>query len=320
MANITAKDVADLRAKTGLGMMDCKKALVEAEGDVEKAVKILREKGLATAEKKADRVAAEGVVAILSKNGVTAMVEVNSETDFAAKSDAFKEFVNGVLETIVANKPATVEELLAMDYVGGTETVQKTLIEKIAFIKENLTVRRFVIVEGVTSSYIHGFGGTGVIVKFETNVADKDGFAEYAKNIALQIAAGNPPKYVNIEDVPAEAVAEEKAVLIAQMKNDPKNANKPDSILDKIVSGRLGKFYERVCLVEQGYVKEDSMTVGAYTKATAKELGGDIKIVSFNLFEKGEGIEKKEENYAEEIAKSPSAPWTRTTLPRSQAL
>ncbi len=303
MANITAKDVADLRAKTGLGMMDCKKALVEAEGDVEKAVKILREKGLATAEKKADRVAAEGLVAILSKDGVTAMVEVNSETDFAAKSDAFKEFVNGVLATIVANKPATVEELLAMNYLDTAETVQKTLIEKIAFIKENLTIRRFVIVEGVTSNYIHGFGGTGVIVKFETNVADKDGFAEYAKNIALQIAAGNPPKYVNIEDVPAEAVAEEKAVLIAQMKNDPKNANKPDNILDKIVSGRLGKFYERVCLVEQGYVKEDSMTVGAYTKATAKELGGDIKIVSFYLYEKGEGIEKKEENYAEEIAK-----------------
>ena len=303
MANITAKDVAELRAKTGLGMMDCKKALVEAEGDVEKAVKILREKGLATAEKKADRVAAEGVVAIMSKNGVTAMVEVNSETDFAAKSDAFKEFVNGVLETIIANKPANVEALLALNYLDTAETVQKTLIEKIAYIKENITVRRFVIVEGVTSSYIHGFGGTGVVVKFETNVADKDGFAEYAKNIALQIAAGNPPKYVNIEDVPADAVAEEKAVLIAQMKNDPKNANKPDSILEKIVSGRLGKFYERVCLVEQGYVKEDSMTVGAYTKATAKELGGDIKIVSFNLFEKGEGIEKKEENYAEEIAK-----------------
>ncbi len=303
MANITAKDVADLRAKTGLGMMDCKKALVEAEGDVEKAVKILREKGLATAEKKADRVAAEGKVEVMTKNGVTAMIEVNSETDFAAKSDAFKEFVTGLLETIIAKKPADVAELLTLNYLDTAETVQKTLIEKIAFIKENISIRRFVIVEGVTSSYIHGFGGTGVVVKFDTDCADKAGFAEYAKNIALQIAAGNPPKYVNIEDVPAEAVAEEKAVLIAQMKNDPKNANKPDSILDKIVSGRLGKFYERVCLVEQGYVKEDSMTVGAYTKATAKELGGDIKIVSFYLYEKGEGIEKKEEDYAAEIAK-----------------
>ena len=303
MANITAKDVAALRAQTGLGMMDCKKALVEADGNVEKAVKILREKGLATAEKKAGRIAAEGRVDVLTKNGYTAMVEVNSETDFAAKSDAFKEFVTGVLETIIANKPATVEELLALNYCDTAETVQKTLIEKIAMIKENLSIRRFVLVEGITSSYIHGFGSTGVIVKFCTDVADKAGFAEYAKNIALQIAAGNPPQYVNIEDVPAEAVAEEKAVLIAQMKNDPKNANKPDAILEKIVSGRLGKFYERVCLVEQGYVKEDSMTVGAYTKATAKELGGDIKICSFVLYEKGEGIEKKEDNFAEEIAK-----------------
>jgi len=303
MANITAKDVANLRAQTGLGMMECKKALVEAEGDFEAAVKILREKGLATAEKKAGRIAAEGRVDILSKDGYTAMVEVNAETDFAAKSDAFKEFVSGVLETIIANKPATLEELLATNYCDTANTVQQTLIEQIAIIKENLSVRRFVLVEGVTSSYIHGFGSTGVIVKFDTDVADKEDFAVYAKNIALQIAAGNPPQYVNIEDVPAEAVAEEKAVLIAQMKNDPKNANKPDAILVKIVSGRLGKFYERVCLVEQAYVKEDDMTVGTYTKNTAKALGGTIKIVSFDLFEKGEGIQKKEENFADEIAK-----------------
>ena len=303
MANFTAKDVANLRAKTGLGMMDCKNALVEADGDQDKAIKILREKGLATAEKKAGRIAAEGRVDIMTKDGVTAMVEVNSETDFAAKSDAFKGFVTGLLETIIANKPADVAALMDCTYVGGADSVQKTLVDLIAVIKENLSVRRFVIVEGVTSTYIHGFGTTGVIVKFDTDVADKDGFAEYAKNIALQIAAGNPPQYVNIEDVPAEAVAEEKAVLIAQMKNDPKNANKPDQILEKIVSGRLGKFYERVCLVEQAYVKEDSIKVGAYTKATAKELGGDIKIAAFVLFEKGEGIEKKEENFAEEIAK-----------------
>ena len=303
MANITAKDVANLRAQTGLGMMECKKALVEAEGDFEAAVKLLREKGLATAEKKAGRIAAEGRVDILSKDGYTAMVEVNAETDFAAKSDAFKAFVTGVLETIIAKKPATLEELLATNYCGTENTVQQTLIEQIAMIKENISVRRFELIEGVTSSYVHGFGSTGVVVKFDTDVADKDGFAEYAKNIALQIAAGNPPQYVNIEDVPAEAVNEEKSVLIAQMKNDPKNANKPDAILEKIVSGRLGKFYERVCLVEQGYVKDDDMTVGTYTKNTAKALGGSIKIVSFCLYEKGEGIEKKEENFAEEIAK-----------------
>ena len=303
MATITAKDVAELRAQTGLGMMDCKKALVEAEGDMEKAVKILREKGMATAEKKAGRIAAEGRVDILTENGVTAMVEVNSETDFAAKSDAFKEFVIGLLKTIIAKRPANVEELLTQNYDNTDETVQKTLIEKIAIIKENLQIRRFVIVEGITSTYIHGFGSTGVIVKFDTDVANKPGFAEYSKNIALQIAAGNPPQYVNIEDVPAEAVNEEKNVLIAQMKNDPKNANKPDAILEKIVSGRLGKFYERVCLVEQAYVKEDSITVGQYTKNTEKELGGSIRIVSFELYEKGEGIQKKEENFAEEIAK-----------------
>ena len=304
MANISAKDVAELRKQTGIGMMECKKALVETDGNFEAAIKLLREKGeLKAASKIANRIAADGIVAIMKEGDLTAMIEVNSETDFAAKSDAFKEFVTGLLETIIAKKPATVEELLALNYCDTAETVQKTLIEKIAMIKENLSVRRFVIVEGITSSYIHGFGSTGVIVKFVTNVADKEGFAAYAKNIALQIAAGNPPKYINIEDVPAEAVAEEKAVLIAQMKNDPKNANKPDQILEKIVSGRLGKFYERVCLVEQGYVKEDSMTVGAYTKATAKELGGDIKICSFVLYEKGEGIEKKEDNFAEEIAK-----------------
>ena len=302
---ITAKDVAALRAKTGLGMMDCKNALVEAEGDIDKAVKILREKGLATAEKKAGRVAAEGLVDIMTKDGVTAMVEVNSETDFAAKSDGFKEFVKGLLETIIAKKPASIAELLEMNYLDTDESVQKTLVAKIAVIKENLTIRRFVIVDGITSSYVHGAGSTGVIVKFAADAAvvANPEFAVYAKNIALQVAAGNPPKWVNIEDVPAEAVAEEKEILIAQMKNDPKNANKPDQILEKIVTGRLGKFYERVCLVEQGYVKEDNMTVGQYTKETAKALGGDIKIVSFEIYEKGEGIEKVEEDYAAEIAR-----------------
>lgn len=305
MATITAKDVAALRAQTGLGMMDCKKALVEAEGDMEKAVKILREKGLATAEKKAGRIATEGRVDIMTKDGVTAMVEVNSETDFAAKSDAFKEFVTGVLATLIEKQPATVAELMEVPYNGTEETVQKALIEKIAMIKENLQIRRFVIIKGITSSYIHGFGTTGVVVKFDTDAATaaKPEFAAYAKNIALQVAAGNPPQYVNISDVPASAVAEEKAVLVAQMKNDPKNANKPDAILEKIVSGRLGKFYERVCLVEQAYIKEDSITVGQYTKNTEKELGATIKIVSFDIYEKGEGIEKKEDNFVDEILK-----------------
>ena len=304
MATITAKDVAELRAKTGLGMMDCKKALVEADGDVEKAVKILREKGLATAAKKESRIAAEGIVDILVKDGVAAIIEVNSETDFVAKNAMFREFVSGLLETIVANKPASVEALMALNFNGTEQTVEATLTEKIAMIGEKLSIRRFEVVEGTVATYIHGAGTTGVIVKFTTDVdATTAEFAAFAKNIALQLAAGNPPQYVNIEDVPASAVEEEKAVLVAQAKNDPKNANKPEAILEKMVTGRLGKFYERVCLVEQAYVKDDDLTVGKYVAATAKELGGSIKIDSFVLFEKGEGIAKREENFAEEIAK-----------------
>ena len=305
MANITAKDVAALRAKTGLGMMDCKKALVEADGDMDKAVKILREKGLATAAKKESRIAAEGIVDILVKGNVAAIVEVNTETDFVAKNESFRTFVKELLETIIDNKPADLDALMATAFAGTSATVDTALVEKIAVIGEKISIRRFALVEGTLSTYIHGTGTTGVIVKFTTgaDVAGNAKFAEFAKNIALQLAAGNPPEYVNIEDVPAEAIEAEKSVLIAQAKNDPKNANKPEAILEKMVAGRLGKFYERVCLVEQAYVKDDDLTVGKYVAATAKELGMDIKIDSFVLFEKGEGLQKREENFAEEIAK-----------------
>lgn len=303
MAAITAKDVAALRAKTGLGMMDCKKALVEAEGDVEKAVKILREKGLATAAKKESRIAAEGVVDIMTVGETTAMIEVNSETDFVAKNASFQEFVKNLLSTLIAKKPADLDAFMATAYADTETTVADKLVEMVAMIGEKIKIRRFEIVEGTVATYIHGAGATGVVVKFDTDAADKAEFAEYAKNIALQIAAGNPPKFVNKDEVPQSEIDEEKAVLIQQAKNDPKNANKPDAILEKMVSGRLGKFYERVCLVEQAYVKDDKMTVGQYTEATAKELGGSIKIDSFKIYEKGEGIEKREENFAEEIAK-----------------
>lgn len=305
MANITAKDVAALRAKTGLGMMECKKALVEADGDVEKAIKILREKGLATATKKESRIAAEGIVDIMTVNDVTAMIEVNTETDFVAKNESFRAFVKDLLKTVIENKPANMEAFMEMTCVGTSVAVKDALVEKIAVIGEKISIRRFTIVEGLVSTYIHGMGATGVIVKFNASeaAAKSEGFAEFAKNIALQIAAGNPPKYVNREEVPAAEVEEEKAILVQQAKNDPKNANKPDAILEKMVGGRLGKFYERVCLVDQAYIKEDKMTVGEYVKATAKALGGEIGIVSFEIFEKGEGIQKKEENFAEEIAK-----------------
>ena len=304
MANITAKDVAALRAKTGLGMMDCKKALVEADGDMDKAVQILREKGLATAAKKESRIAAEGIVDILVKDGVAAIVEVNTETDFVAKNESFRVFVKELLETIIDKKPADIDTLMTTAFAGTSATVENALVEKIAVIGEKISIRRFAIVEGTVATYIHGAGTTGVIVKFTTDAdANSAEFAEFAKNIALQLAAGNPPEYVNIEDVPASAVEAEKSVLIAQAKNDPKNANKPEAILEKMVAGRLGKFYERVCLVEQAYVKDDDLTVGKYVAATAKALGANIKIDGFVLFEKGEGIAKREENFAEEIAK-----------------
>ena len=303
MAAITAKDVAALRAKTGLGMMDCKKALVEAEGDMDKAVKILREKGLATAAKKEGRIAAEGVVDIMTENNVTAMIEVNTETDFVAKNATFQEFVKNLLSTLINTKPANLDAFLATGYAGTATTVSDKLVEMVAMIGEKIKIRRFEIVEGTVATYIHGAGSTGVVVKFTTDAADNAAFAECAKNIALQIAAGNPPKYVNKDEVPESEIAEEKAVLIQQAKNDPKNANKPEAILEKMVGGRLGKFYERVCLVEQAYVKDDKMTVGQYVASVAKEIGASIKVDSFKIYEKGEGIEKREEDFAAEIAK-----------------
>ncbi len=306
MAQITAKDVAALRAKTGLGMMDCKKALVEADGDVEAAVKILREKGLATAAKKEGRIAAEGIVDIMKAGDTVAMIEVNSETDFVAKNDSFKEFVKGLLSTIIETKPANVEELGSKTYAGTAQTVSEVLTEKIAQIGEKLSIRRFVIVEGTTTTYVHGMGQTGVIVKFDADETAKNNeeFAEAAKNVALQIAAGNPPTYITKEDVPASAVEEELNIQVSAAKNDPKLANKPEEVLKKIVAGKMGKlFYEKVCLVEQPYVKDDSMSVGKYLETVSKQLGGSVKVSSFVIFEKGEGIQKREEDFAAEIAK-----------------
>jgi elongation factor Ts len=297
----TAKDVAELRKQTGCGMMDCKKALVESDGDFEAAVKYLREKGMAATAKKADRIAAEGIVDVMTVGNTTAIVEVNSETDFVAKNATFQEFVKEILKTIIANKPADVDALLASAYTQGG-TVSEALAEQIYKIGEKLSIRRFVIVEGVVSTYIHGMGATGVVVNFETDVADKDGFAEYAKNVALQTAA-MPVLYLNKESVPASVLEEEKAILIKQMQEDPKMANKPQQVLEKIVEGKLSKYYENNCLLEQLYVKDDSMTVGKYTAQTAKELGGSIKVVGYVRFDKGEGIQKREEDFAAEIQK-----------------
>ena len=283
----TAKDVAELRKQTGCGMMDCKKALTETDGNLEEAVKYLREKGMAATAKKADRIAAEGIVDIMTIGNTTAIVEVNSETDFVAKNATFQEFVKEILKTIIANKPADVEALLASDYVAGG-SVADALSEQTYKIGEKLSIRRFTIVEGVVSTYIHGMGATGVVINFETDVAEKDGFAEYAKNIALQ-AAAMPVLYLNKESVPASVLEEEKAILIKQMQEDPKMANKPQQVLEKIVEGKLGKYYETNCLLEQLYVKDDSMTVSKYTALTAKELGGSIKVVGYVRYDNGEG-------------------------------
>ena len=305
MAAITAKMVNDLRSKTGAGMMECKKALVETDGNFDEAIKVLREKGLGKADKKAGRIAAEGVVDIYVEGNTAAMIEVNAETDFVAKNETFKAFVKGILKVIVDKKPADVDALKALPYDADFETVEAKLKDMIFTIGENMNIRRFVIVDGVTSTYIHGGGMAGVIVKFATDdaTAAKAEFAEYAKNICLQIAAGTPPTYVTREEVPASVLEEEKAILIAQIKNDEKNANKPEQIIAKMVEGRIGKFYEKACLVEQLYVKDDSLTIAKYTASVAKELGADIAIESFVLFEKGEGLEKREDDFAEEIAK-----------------
>jgi elongation factor Ts len=297
----TAKDVAELRKQTGCGMMDCKKALVESDGDFEAAVKYLREKGMAATAKKADRIAAEGIVDIMTIDNTTAIVEVNSETDFVAKNATFQEFVKDILKTIIANKPANVDELLASNYVAGG-TVSEALAEQIYKIGEKISIRRFQVVEGVVSTYIHGMGATGVIVSFETDLADKDLFKECAKNVALQTAAMDV-KYLDKDSVPASVLAEEEAILISQMKEDPKMANKPEAVLANIVKGRIGKFYENNCLLEQAYVKDDSMSVAKYVASVAKELGGSIKVTGYVRFDKGAGLEKREEDFAAEIAK-----------------
>ena len=304
MANISAKDVAALRAKTGCGMMECKKALVEAEGNMEEAIKVLRERGLQVAAKKAERIAAEGVVAIKEANGSAAMIEVNSESDFVAKNEKFRAFVDTLLDTILANKPADVDALLADTIAGGNETVDAALKEQIFVIGEKLSIRRFVIVDGAVSTYVHGGGNIGVIVKFNVEGIDAANaeFAECAHNVALQCAAMNAT-YANKADVPQSALDEEKEVLMTQIANDEKNKNKPAQIIEKMVAGKLGKFYENYCLDEQLYVKDDSMTVQKYIDSVAKTLGGKITIDSFVRYEKGEGLQKREDNLAEEVAK-----------------
>jgi len=293
----TAKDVGALREKTGVGMMDCKKALTEAEGNMERAAEILREKGLAAAAKKAGRIAAEGVVLSIVEGNVGAVVEVNAETDFVAKNADFMAFVQAVAKTIIAGNPADVDALLQMKIAGGSDTVEEALREKILVIGENMKIRRFARYEGANMSYVHAGGKIGVLVNFETDLAGKEGFETYAKDVAMQIAAA-APSYVRKEEVPQDVIDKEKEILTARAINEGKPAN----IAGKMVAGRIGKYYKDVCLLEQPFVKDGDQSVDQYTEATAKNLGGSIKVVKFSRFEKGEGLEKKEENFADEVA------------------
>lgn len=293
----SAADVKELREMTGCGMMDCKKALTETDGDKEKAIDILREKGMAKAVKKAGRIASEGIVKDYVNGGVGVVVEVNAETDFVAKNDQFIQFVDDVAKTIAEGNPADVEALKEMQIAGGSQTVGEALTEKIAKIGENMNIRRFVRYEGTVASYIHGGGRIGVLVKFDTDCADKDGFGEFAKNIAMQVAAAGA-EYLDRDSVPAERVEHEKEILAAQAKNE----GKPDAIIEKMINGRINKFFKEVCLVDQEYIKDGDLSVTKYVQQTAKELGGSIKIVEYTRFEKGEGLEKKSEDFAAEVA------------------
>ena len=297
----TAKDVAALREKTGCGMMDCKKALTASEGNMDAAIDFLREKGLAAATKKAGRIAAEGVAwALVNDAGnIGVDIEVNAETDFVAKNADFQHFVQVCADTVIESNPADVDALLQCKVSGTEQTIDALLKEKIQTIGENIKIRRFQRFEGVVAAYIHAAGKIGVLVKFETSaeIAAKAEFKEYGKNIAMQIAA-IIPQYLNEQSVPAEVVEHEKTILKEQIIND----GKPAAIADKIVTGRLGKFFKEICLVDQAYVKDSDLSVQQYTDATGKELGGEIKIVDFVRFEKGEGIEKREDNFADEIA------------------
>ena len=298
----TAQDVKTLREMTNVGMMDCKKALTETDGDMDKAVEWLREKGLAKAAKKAGRIAAEGMAYadVCPKCGVGAIVEVNCETDFCAKSDLFVAFVKDICKTVITENPADIDALVNSKYAGSNLTVAETLPEKVMSIGENLQIRRFVRFDDNTSvAYVHAGGKIGVLV----NLAVEGGIdaTEIGKNVAMQIAALNP-RFWDKSDVTEDVLAEEKKVALALMDQDPKMASKPQQVKEKIVLGKLNKFYEENCLLQQEYVKDGSMTVEKYIASAAKELGGSVKFVKAVRFLKGEGIEKKQEDFAAEVA------------------
>ncbi len=304
---VTAQMVKELREMTGAGMMDCKKALTESDGDYDKAVELLRERGLAIAQKKAGRVAAEGLVTTVIAQGdqKAAIVEVNAETDFVAQNEIFQEYVAQVADQVLNSEAEDVDALLAEPWgPDPSTTVKDKLTAMIAKIGENMNIRRFERLtcdDGVIVSYIHGGGKIGVLVEARTD-DHSDKVKDALKNVAMQVAALSP-KYVSTDDVPEDYKEHEKEILVAQAKNDPKNENKPDNIIEKMITGRLNKELKEICLLEQEYVKaENKETVAKYLDAVAKETGSPITLTRFVRFETGEGIEKKEQDFAAEVA------------------
>ena len=297
----TAADVKNLREKTGVGMMDCKKALAASDGDMDKAIEYLREKGLAASVKKADRIAAEGMAYAAVVEGVGVVVEVNAETDFVGKNEKFVDFVKGVAATVAKADPADLDALMECNYNGTDLTVLQQQQEMVLVIGDNIKVRRFArFAGGVSVSYVHAGGKIGVLVNLDTDLpAEK--VEEAGKDVAMQIAALNP-RFWDKSQVTQDVLDEEKKIMMVQMENDPKMASKPEQVREKIVLGKLNKFYSENCLLQQEFVKDGELTVEKYLAASAKALGGTITFKDAVRFEKGEGIEKKQENFAEEIA------------------
>ena len=296
----TAADVKNLREMTGVGMMDCKKALAEADGNIDKAIEYLREKGLAASAKKAGRIAAEGMAYATVIDGVGVVVEVNAETDFVGKNEKFVGFVKGVAAVVAKENPADLEALMAAKY-NDTLTVEQQQQEMVLVIGENIKVRRFArFAEGVSVAYVHAGGKIGVLVNLDTDLTYEQ-VEEAGKDAAMQIAALNP-RFWDKAQVTDEVLEEEKRIMMVQMANDPKMANKPEQVREKIVMGKLNKFYSENCLLQQEFVKDNNFTVEKYIASVAKAQGGTITFKNAVRFEKGEGIEKKEENFAAEIA------------------
>ena len=303
----TAADVKNLREMTGVGMMDCKKALAESDGDMDKAVEWLREKGLAAAQKKAGRIAAEGMAYawVCPDCGVGAIVEVNAESDFVAKNDLFVDFVHNVAQVVAKDDPADLDALFACKYPGSDKTVLEEQNDKVLVIGENIKVRRFARYDtGMNIAYVHMGGRIAVLMNLEVGEGfeKNETIAELGRDLAMQVAALNP-QFLDKSNVSEEFIENEKRVRLAQAKEDPKNAKKPDAIIEKIVMGGLNKYYSEICLLQQPFVKDDKVSVEQHVAAVAKELGTTITVKAYTRFEKGEGIEKRQDDLAEEVAK-----------------